>query len=98
MDAKYLSLSFYEFAWMGAELKWHSSDILTAGMEYNDLMGVSIAWLALRGVADVAWVAWRGVVCVVWRGWHSPEGPCRGRMAWPATRPYTPTPLEWTGD
>ena len=45
MDAKYISLSFYEFAWMGAELQWHSSDLLTAGMEYNDLMGVSIAWL-----------------------------------------------------
>ena len=29
---------------MGAELQWHSSDLLTAGMEYNDLMGVSIAW------------------------------------------------------
>ena len=43
MDAKYISLSFYEFAWMGAELQWHSSDLLTAGMEYNDLMGVSIA-------------------------------------------------------
>ena len=50
MDAKYLSLSFYEFAWMGAELTWHSSDLLTAGMEYNDLMGVSIAWLLLFAI------------------------------------------------
>ena len=38
-----LGLSFYEFARVGAELKWHLSDLLTAGMEKNGLMRVSTA-------------------------------------------------------
>ena len=41
----YSSLLFYEFTTVGAELKWHSSDLLTAVMEKNGLMRVSTACL-----------------------------------------------------